>query len=138
MLLLVLGLISLVIVIFWNPVFEHMTNKAMKAKMDFHAQDPGHWDIEHSAKNNNKSKLAEQTIRGPKVPPIDPNQAGKSALDPDAGKTSAVYPEIFGPDSTNAPGHLDSTNTTSPIIASPKKSDISPSPYLNDFSKLMK
>ena len=134
MLLLLLALISLVIVVLWNPVFENMTNANLKAKMDFHAQDPGHWDI---TKNNTKnSKVAEQIIRGPKVPPIDPNQAGKSALDPNAGKTSAVYPEIFGPDSVSAPGHLDTKS--SPIIPPPKKSENSPQPYLTDFSKLMK
>ena len=50
--LIVLGLISLFIIIVWNPIFtEHMTNADLKKVKDFHKQKPGHWDI-----NKDKTK----------------------------------------------------------------------------------
>jgi len=151
MLLLILGLISLILIILWNPVFEHMTNKDLKKVMVFHNQKPGHWDIEransNSGKNkNSKSKRPEQLIQGPKVPPIDPNEANKSSLDPNAGKNKAVYPDIFGPDTTNSPGHLESTNLShnntdvppSQFIGFEETTSGNAMPYLDDFSKFMK
>lgn len=145
MLLIILGLISLVIIIFWNPVFEHMTNKDIKKVMDFHSQKPGHWDIERSStsEKDNTKKQSEQILQGPKVPQLDPN-SGKSSLDPNAGKSSSVYPQIFGPDSTNAPGHLDSSNgilSNSPppqYTGFEETTSSNAMPYLNDFSKFMK
>jgi hypothetical protein len=151
MLLLILGLISLILIVLWNPVFEHMTNKDLKKVTGFHAQKPGHWDIERSGtisgknKDNSNSKRPEQVIQGPKVPPIDPNEANKSSLDPNAGKNKSVYPDIFGPDTTNSPGHLESSsglsNNNDPpsqFIGFEETTSGNAMPYLDDFSKFMK
>ena len=49
--LIVLGLISLFIIIVWNPIFtEHMTNADLKKVTDFHKQKPGHWNINKDKK----------------------------------------------------------------------------------------
>ena len=150
MLLLILGLISLILIVLWNPVFEHMTNKDVKKVMDFHSQKPGHWDIERSGTTSEKnksttSKRPEQVIQGPKVPPIDPNEANKSSLDSNAGKTTAVYPDIFGPNTTNSPGHLESSSNLSnnndppsQFIGFEETTSGNAMPYLDDFSKFMK
>lgn len=63
--LIVLGLISLSIIIIWNPNFtEKMTNADLKVT-DFHKQKPGHWDInKDKIKTNNPP---EQQIQGPKL-----------------------------------------------------------------------
>lgn len=142
--LIVLGLISLFIIIVWNPIFtEHMTNADLKKVTDFHKQKPGHWDI-HKDKNK-KPIHNEHQIQGPKIEPIDPKSTTNSTLSPNANKTNSVYPDIFGPDSKNAPGHLDSTNFKD--LPQPNNEylgfeEISTSaeamPFLSDFSKFMK
>jgi hypothetical protein len=148
--LIVLGLISLFIIIVWNPQFtEHMTNADLKKVKDFHKQKPGHWDI-HKDKNK-KPIHNEQEIQGPKIEPIDPKSASNSTLSPNANKTNSIYPDIFGPDSKNAPGHLDSIHNTSSTnfseLPQPNNEylgfeETSTSgdaiPFLSDFSKFMK
>lgn len=152
MLLLILGLISLILIVLWNPVFEHMTNKDIKKVKDFHNKKPGHWDIERSGnenekdKNKNKKKRPSQLIQGPTIPPIDPNEANKSSLESKANKTAAVYPDIYGPDSTILPGHLDSSSDLSNNNNDPPSQFIgfeettsgNAMPYLSDFTKFMK
>ena len=141
--LIVLGLISLFIIIVWNPIFtEHMTNADLKKVTDFHKQKPGHWDI-HKDKNK-KPILNEQQIQGPKIEPVDPKSTSNSTLSPNANKTNSVYPDIFGPDSKNAPGHLDSINykelpqPNNEYLGFEETSNSGDAmPFLSDFSKFM-
>ena len=146
--LIILGLISLFIIVVWNPIFtEHMTNDDLKKITDFHKQKPGHWNIHKNKKLLNN----EQQIQGPKIEPIDPKSTSNSTLNPNANKTNSVYPDIFGPDSKNAPGHLDSIHNSSSThfneLPQPNNEylgfeEISTSgdamPFLSDFSKFMK
>lgn len=148
--LIVLGLISLSIIIIWNPNFtEKMTNADLKKVTDFHKQKPGHWDINRD--KNKKPILNEKQIQGPKIEPVDPKSTSNSTLSPNANKTNSVYPDIFGPDSKNAPGHLDSIHNTSSThfseMPQPNSEylgfeEVSNSgdamPFLSDFSKFMK
>jgi hypothetical protein len=148
--LIVLGLISLSIIIIWNPNFtEKMTNADLKKVTDFHKQKTGHWDINRD--KNKKPILNEQQIQGPKIEPVDPKSTSNSTLSPNANKTNSVYPDIFGPDSKNAPGHLDSIHNTSSThfseMPQPNNEylgfeEVSNSgdamPFLSDFSKFMK
>ena len=100
---------------------------------------------------NKKPILNEQQIQGPKIEPIDPKSTSNSTLSPNANKTNSVYPDIFGPDSKNAPGHLDSIHNTSSThfneLPQPNNEylgfeEVSNSgdamPFLSDFSKFMK
>ena len=87
-------------------------------------------------------KTAGQKIKGPRAPRIDPNEP--SATDHGSGKNKAgVYPHIYGPDLLVAPGAKDedSSNPTMfdfiPAAEFPA-GPLSPSPYLNDFSKILK
>ena len=148
--LIVLGLISLSIIIIWNPNFtEKMTNADLKKVTDFHKQKPGHWDINRD--KNKKPILNEKQIQGPKIEPVDPKSTSNSTLSPNANKTNSVYPDIFGPDSKNAPGHLDSIHNTSSThfseMPQPNSEylgfeEVSNSgdamPFLSDFSKFTK
>jgi len=146
--LIVLGLISLFIIIVWNPIFtEHMTNADLKKVTDFHKQKPGHWNI-----NKHKKPIPnEQQIQGPKIEPVDPKSTSNSTLSPNANKTNSVYPDIFGPDSKNAPGHLDSIHNSSSThfteLPQPNNEYLGfeetsnsgeAMPFLSDFSKFMK
>lgn len=143
--LIVLGLISLFIIIVWNPIFtEHMTNADLKKVKDFHKQKPGHWDI-HKDKNKKTNNPPEHQIQGPKIEPIDPKSESNSTLSPNANKTNSVYPDIFGPDSKNAPGHLDSTNfkdlpqpNNEYLGFEETSTSAEAMPFLSDFSKFMK
>jgi hypothetical protein len=143
--LIVLGLISLFIIIVWNPIFtEHMTNIDLKKVTDFHKQKPGHWDI-NKDKNKKTNNPPEQQIQGPKIEPIDPKSTSNSTLNPNANKTNSVYPDIFGPDSKNAPGHLDSTNfkdlpqpNNEYLGFEETSTSAEAMPFLSDFSKFMK
>jgi hypothetical protein len=142
--LIVLGLISLFIIVVWNPIFtEHMTNADLKKVTDFHKQKPGHWDINKD--KNKKPILNEQQIQGPKIEPVDPKSESNSTLNPNANKTNSVYPDIFGPDSKNAPGHLDSTKfkdlpqpNNEYLGFEETSTSAEAMPFLSDFSKFMK
>jgi hypothetical protein len=85
-----------------------------------------------------------QPIWGPKAPEIDPNQPRPS--DSGNGKhKSGIYPNIYGPDSLEAPGSKDMGGDSSnpppadyvPAAEFPA-GPLYPSPYLNDFSKMLK
>jgi hypothetical protein len=86
-----------------------------------------------------------QEIWGPRAPKLDPNQPRPS--DSGNGKNkSGVYPDIYGPEMLEAPGHADKGGGDSsnpppydyvPAAEFPA-GPLQPSPYLNDFSKMLK
>jgi len=85
-----------------------------------------------------------QQIWGPRAPKLDPNQPRPS--DSGNGKHGkGVYPNIYGPDSLDAPGSKDMGGDSSnpppfdfiPAAEFPA-GPLQPSPYLNDFSKILK
>jgi hypothetical protein len=134
---LVLGLISLILIIFWNPVFEHMTNADVQKKLDFHASSPTKWNMtKKSVPDANKQ------IMGPLVPPKQDEP--QPTHDSKTSNGSAVYPEIYGPESLKAPGEKEKekdsifTQATYTGFSEFPKGPVNPSPFLSNFSKLHK
>jgi hypothetical protein len=132
---LILGLISLFLIIFWNPVFEHMTNADVQKKLDFHASSPTKWNM--SKKPDGEPN---KQIMGPLVPPKQDEP--QPIHDSKTSNGSAVYPEIYGPESLKAPGEkgkdsIFSESTYTGFSDFPK-GPVNPSPILSNFSKLHK
>ena len=81
-------------------------------------------------------------IWGPLAPKFDPNQPRPS--DSGNGKhSSGVYPHIYGPDTLEPPGSKDKGDIDMPDYdylpaAEFPAGPLQPSPYLNDFSKILK
>jgi hypothetical protein len=82
-----------------------------------------------------------EEIWGPRAPKLDPNQPRPSDSGNDKHK-GAVYPHIYGPDSLDAPGSKDNGGDFPPFDYLPAAEfpagPLQPSPYLNDFSKMLK
>jgi len=144
----ILALLCLVIVILWNPVFEHMTNAAVQKKHDYHNSKPTKWEIPNAEDTKEKIKPKRgrgNEVYGPKVPPMDPNAPKPSSdTDPDS---KMMYPDIYGPEVLTAPGgsKKEGDDSSSPLTnydfvpaaefpAGPSE----PAPFLNDFSKILK
>lgn len=92
-----------------------------------------------------KQPLEGKEIWGPLAPELDPNQPRPS--DSGNGKHgSGVYPHIYGPDTIEGPGSKDKDNNNNIDIpdydyvpaAEFPAGPLHPSPYLNDFSKILK
>jgi len=96
---------------------------------------------------NTSKKIDEQKLYGPLVQPIDPNDpsgaGGGSGKKPNG---SSIYPQIYGGDYNPTPGHKDSGGADSsnpppydyvPAAEFPA-GPLSPMPFLNDFSKILK
>jgi hypothetical protein len=82
-----------------------------------------------------------QPIQGPRAQKLDPNEPQPS--DSGNGKHGGgVYPHIYGPDSLDAPGSKDPGGNSSEFDYLPAAEfpagPLQPSPYLNDFSKMLK
>lgn len=88
------------------------------------------------------SKTSGQQIWGPQAPEIDPNQP--SPTDSGNGKHgSGIYPSIYGPESLKTPGGNGGDSSDPPPFdfipaAEFPAGPLHPSPYLNDFSKILK
>ena len=87
------------------------------------------------------TKPSGQENWGPKAPMLDPNQPNPS--DSDNGKNSSgVYPDIYGPERLGAPGNKDRGGDPSMYDYVPAAEfpagPLQPSPYLNDFYKILK
>lgn len=92
------------------------------------------------AEQHKKTVEAGEPIRGPKVPPRgnDPEPSGGSGGKHGAG----IYPDMYGPEVLQAPGHKDGSFDLSQYDFVPAAEfpagPLYPSPYLNDFSKILK
>ena len=146
-----LAIVCLVLVIFWNPVFEHMTNSDVAKKLEFHASSPKKWHMPNP--EDTKKKLApvtthkkanpNQQIMGPTIPEEDANAPAPT---PSSMNGSGVYPSIYGPESLLPPGHKDSgvagnTSGTPEYTMSPTAEfpagPAEPAPFLTDFSAIL-
>jgi hypothetical protein len=144
--LLILGLISLILVIFWGPPFEHMTNSDVQKKHDFHQSNPTKWDINEKKENEIKEKI-DKGLKGPRITPLDPNEPLPINHNDTNSKNSAIYPQIYGPESLKTPGHKDTNNTNNTSIFDDTQytgfqefpsGPSEPQPFLSDFSKMLK
>jgi len=135
---LILGLISLVLVILWNPVFEHMTNTDIQKKLDFHDSKPTSW---HMSSPEKKTTDENKQIMGPLVPPKqdEPKPVDHNS---DGSKSSAIYPSIYGPESLKAPGHKEDqgifTEPTYTGFQEFPKGPSEPAPFLGNYTKFQK
>jgi hypothetical protein len=143
MIVVILSILAIVYLVFISHR-DHMTNKDVKAKQDFHDSKPSGWKPKHPV------KVDGQAIYGPTAPKLDPH-----APEPGSGgggkNGSGVYPDIYGPESITAPGQGgtlpgqgeggDSSNPPPydyvPAAEFPA-GPLQPEPYLNDFSKILK
>jgi hypothetical protein len=155
-----LAIVCLVLVIFWNPVFEHMTNADIGKKTEFHASAPKKWEMPNP--EDTKKKLAPMSthkkadlnrqIMGPTIPEEDANAPAASKSDSKNG--SGVYPSIYGPESIVPPGKNSKTSSTSQAseasggLGTPEYTltptaefpagPAEPAPFLGDFSKFLR
>ena len=93
-------------------------------------------------KNQDTIKTSSTGIRGPTAPPLDKNQPSPGDNDSKIKQGSGVYPDIYGPDLLQVPGGDDQMtilqqNDFVPAAEFPA-GPLFPSPYLNDFSKMLK
>lgn len=118
------------------PPIKHAPGKVLKV-----AAKPTPTPVPNPAQ---ESKSSGQEIWGPRAPKLDPNQPRPS--DSGNGKNkSGVYPDIYGPEMLEVPGHADKGGDSSnpppydyvPAAEFPA-GPLQPSPYLNDFSKMLK
>jgi hypothetical protein len=85
--------------------------------------------------------IAKEEIFGPLVQPIDPN--APSGLTDKSQDSSAIFPEIYGPEFKLPPGMKDYEDSGDPPPydylpgGEFPPGPIAPSPYLNDFSKIL-
>jgi hypothetical protein len=122
--------------LWWSQ--EHMTNKDVQSKLDFHNSKPTTWD-----KTKKKAPKKGTSVEGPGVPPLDPNEPDPT--DSESKNSKSVYPDIYGPESLKAPGHMSQGGDSSdpppydyvPAAEFPA-GPAEPAPYLNDFSKILK
>jgi hypothetical protein len=83
-------------------------------------------------------------IRGPKTSEIDPNEPVPGGDSGNGKHGSGVYPHIYGPDMLEVPGKKDTEDSSEPGMfdfipaAEFPAGPLQPSPYLNDFSKILK
>ena len=135
----IVGILALVYLACYST-YEHMTNSDVQKHQDHHAKGSGSWNM-----NKSKEKPQEQGIKGPTT-------TEKGNPDPDSGKDSkskgpktGVYPDIYGPEVLVAPGHKDQHQDSHnpepydylPAAEFPAGPN-APSPFLTDFSKLLK
>lgn len=135
---LVLALVGILVMVFYRPTKEHMTNKDVLESLSRFEKD-----------GKKPSKPAEQPIYGPRTTKVEepkPTHSGKSGI-----SDNMVYPDIYGPEITPIPGAKkakkkpgeetsdcadDDTYQFNPDLQKAFPSDGSePSPFLTDFSK---
>jgi len=134
-----LTILAVAIILFYTPVSEKMTNKALLETLD------------KFGKTGTKPKPIdpnEQPIYGPKMPKLeDPVPAASSSKDDGLN----VYPDIYGPETTPVPGQKKKSKDTGKHESDKAESETyeynpdfknafpmdenEPQPFLTDFSK---
>jgi hypothetical protein len=133
-----LAILAVVIILFYQPLSEKMTNKALLETLDKFGK---------TGTNPKPVDPNEQPIYGPKMPkPEDPIPASTASKDDGLN----VYPDIYGPEVTPVPGqkkkskgnkqesdHVDGeTHDFNPDFKNAFPMDENePQPFLTDFSK---
>ena len=84
-----------------------------------------------------------QQIMGPRAPELDPNQPRPTDSGNGSKYGSGVYPNIYGPESLEPPGGGGGDSSDPPPFdfipaAEFPAGPLQPSPYLNDFSRILK
>jgi len=131
-LVLILGIIALIYLCSYST-WEHMTNADVQKKQEHH-KTATTWDSVHKKKHE-----GEEQLRGPRVPKVDTSKDPENSHSETKNKNS-MYPEVYGPDLNLVPGHKDSSSSQHDFIPAGKfpEGPKAPSPFLGDFSKIMK
>ena len=120
--------------------YEHMTSKDVQKHQDHHAKGSGSWNM-----NPKKKDAPEEKLRGPKTQPLSEEDKQPKATHSSSKTKAEDYPQVYGPDVKTVPGHKDQHQDSSrpepydfvPAAEFPK-GPVAPSPFLTDFSKIMK
>jgi hypothetical protein len=102
--------------------------------------------VSHSSQPTPMPQLAPspntQQIMGPRAPELDPNQPRPTDSGNGSKHGSGVYPSIYGPESLEPPGGGGDSSDPPPFDFIPAAEfpagPLHPSPYLNDFSRMLK
>jgi len=119
--------------------YEHMTSKDVQKHQDHHQKGTGSWNMNPSSKDSPK----EESLRGPKTQTLSEEEKHPKATHSSSKTKTEDYPKVYGPDVKTVPGHKsqDSHNPEPydfvPAAEFPK-GPAAPSPFLTDFSKIMK
>lgn len=89
--------------------------------------------------------MTSNDLRGPTIPKEEKKEEKEEPLpENQGGKNGSSYPKIYGPELLLKPGHNPNSSSTSsstydfiPAPDFPKGPEV-PSPFLTDFSKIMK
>lgn len=132
---LIIGLVSLVCIILWNPVYENMTNEDVMKKLDFHQSNPTKWDMDDAR--------PQQQLKGPKVPDKGEDEDEPKAVEHEDTSTKATYPHVYGPESTKSSGSSDTIFSSQSSVQHTGFQNFpsgpsEPQPFLSDFSKMLK
>jgi len=126
----ILGILALLYLLYISS-YEHMTTKDLQKKEDFHKKNKKF----HPTQEEPEPQTA---IKGPTIPKKDKEDANKPDPSESGGGKTSVYPDIYGPDLLLTPGHRDTPvydfSPTAEFPAGPNE----PSPFLGDFSKILK
>jgi hypothetical protein len=82
--------------------------------------------------------MTSNDLRGPTIPKEEKKNEKEEPLpENQGGKNASSYPKIYGPELLLKPGHSSSTYDFIPAPEFPIGPEV-PSPFLTDFSKIMK
>ena len=148
MMYLILGIIALLYLCCFST-WEHMTNSDTQKKLEHH-KTATTWDSVHKSHKKQEPEPEQTQLRGPQISK-DAEQKDKDK--PQALSTKSTkapnYPDVYGPEILEVPGHKDSGVPGSHDSHNPEpydfipaaefpKGPVAPSPFLTDFSKIMK
>jgi len=135
----------------WNT-HEDMTNADVQKELDYYHTNPNEWDMMSKYDPNKptivpvkapqveqlKMKQPDNQLRGPKVPPLaDPSKDPKAINSENNKYAGHDYPELQGPQALAKDKEFDPTQYDYVPAAEFPQGPASPSPYLNDFSKIL-
>jgi hypothetical protein len=133
-------LIGLVVLLLLIDRREHMTNKDLISALKTFG------DVAPPKKSKDPTESDKVPIYGPRAPQVTPADPNKTKLSP---TVSGVYPDIYGPEITTAPGTKakpnpksasdsidDDTYEFNPDLKKAFPTDGPAQPFLTDFSKL--
>lgn len=134
----ILLVISLLIIVLWNPV-EHMTNADVAKKL---ASKPLKWESVPTTSTHKKAHNGEQ-LYGPEIPVPGKDEPQPAPTKDHGTEVKYVYPTVLGPEQKKIP--LQPAGETSPDDGSASfvpanefpAGPAEPMPFLTDFSKIL-
>ena len=124
--------------------YEHMTSKDVQKHQDHH-QKGGSWNMNKKEPEDKKT----EGLKGPKTQTLSDEDKQPKATHSSSKTKAEEYPRVYGPDVKTLPGHKDHKNSQHQDSHNPEPYDFvpaaefpkgpaAPSPFLTDFSRIMK